>query len=82
MLSFAYIAIQWKRAFIFPIPSEERGHAYQCGIFRSGIGLFQSGKPAAEDWPVLICITEANVTKELRFNDAGKHESFNEQIGG
>ena len=51
-------------------------------FFCSGIGLLQSGKSAVEDWPVLICITEANVTEELRFNDTGKRESFNEQIGG
>jgi hypothetical protein len=36
------------------------------------------GKPAAEDSRMLTYKTEANVTKVLRFNDAGELESITE----
>lgn len=38
------------------------------------------GKPAAEDFRVLTYKTGANVTKVLRFNDAGELESITEQL--
>lgn len=39
------------------------------------------GKPAAEDFRMLTYKTEANVTKVLRFNDAGELESITEELG-
>ena len=42
----------------------------------------KSGKPAVEDFRMLTYKTEANVTKGLRFNDAGELESITEQVGG
>jgi hypothetical protein len=39
------------------------------------------GKPAAEDFRVLTYKTQANVSKVLRFNDAGELESITEQVG-
>lgn len=39
------------------------------------------GKPAAEAFRMLTYKTEVNVTKVLRFNDAGELESITEQVG-
>jgi hypothetical protein len=39
------------------------------------------GKPAAEEFRVLTYKTGANVSKVLRFNDAGDLENITEEIG-
>jgi len=39
------------------------------------------GKPVAEEFRVLTYKTEANVSKVLRFNDAGELESITEEAG-
>jgi hypothetical protein len=39
------------------------------------------GKPLAEEPRLLMYKTAANVTKLLRFNDAGELESITEQVG-
>jgi len=38
------------------------------------------GKPVAEEYHVLTYKTEANVSKVLRFNDAGQLESITEEV--
>jgi len=39
------------------------------------------GKPTVESFRMLTYKTELNVTKVLRFNDAGELESITEQVG-